>query len=269
MSTEAKGNFPKIPFTIYDFFGYLFPGGILWVLIFFIEDFSFLIRHSIWGVSKRPESGFLFEGFSKAFNQTLFINTLLVLLVSYITGHIVSSLSSYLFERVVVERFMGYPAVNLFRKRHQSKIKNKPKNWIIKLSSFIFRASFGKYFRPYTEEFIKQYEIQFEKRFMLKATNGSDLFWLSFEYIADNCPVSLARSLHFLNLYGFSRNLSMTFFTAAFIQGCSGRWIELVVFLALSFFLFLNYLKLIRRCNDEVFRGFYVKSVSDGNEVES
>ena len=230
MSSDAKGNLPKIPFTIYDFFGYLFPGGTLWILIFFIEDFSFLLQHKIWDASKNPKAGFVFESFAKAFNDTPFINTLLLLLVSYVTGHIVSSISSYIFERVMVERFMRYPAVNLFKKAGGLRIDGEPKSYCAKCKFYVFKALFGKYFRPYTDDFIKQFEFQFEKQFSLKPVNGSDLFWLSFEYVADNCPISLARSLHFLNLYGFSRNLSMTFFIAAVFQVFTGIWIVFSVF---------------------------------------
>ena len=94
--------------------------------------------------------------------------------------------------------------------------------------------------------------------------SSSDIFWLCFEFVAHNCPTAFARATHFLNLYGFSRNLSMVFFFSALVllsfELLEGMRLHLsisIVYALTAFFLFWNYLKLLRRLNDEIYRAFY------------
>ncbi len=255
-----------LPFSLYDFFGYLFPGGIFWVLLLFSSEISQAIKFTFGGVPLKEDIGALYFRFVTAFEASAVIGLLLLLVISYITGHLVASLSSYFFERILVERWLGYPATTLFQLSKKRGLSDEiPKCVFKKVFRFIFRALFGKFTRPYSQDFIESYKRKFETHFEIAPTNPSDVFWLSFEYIAQNSSTTLSRCLHFLNLYGFSRNLSMVFFLVFVFDLVRCSPVEALVYLVLSLFLFVNYLKLLRRANDEVFRGFYVKTM----EVEN
>lgn len=91
------------------------------------------------------------------------------------------------------------------------------------------------------------------------------MFWISFSYISLHHPIAYKRATHFLELYGFSRNMSMSFVFISLLpifphwnNDFIASWILSTVSLFIAFILFVNYTKLLRRLNDEVFRGFYV-----------
>ena len=90
------------PFTLYDFFGYLFPGitfGLLSLPCPHFRDIcsSFYSSLSFMG----HNSNILFFG-------------AVIIVTGYIAGHVVAALSSLLLERFIVEKFLKYPANNLF-----------------------------------------------------------------------------------------------------------------------------------------------------------
>jgi len=87
-----------IPFSVYDFFGYLGSGFILLAAV----DYSFL------------------GGTHLASSPTLPL-TLLWLVVAYVLGHVVGSTASYVFERTVVRGRLGSPAELLFRDQQMTK----------------------------------------------------------------------------------------------------------------------------------------------------
>ncbi|PJZ81300.1 hypothetical protein CH359_09495 [Leptospira meyeri] len=71
--------------------------------------------------------------------------------------------------------------------------------------------------------------------------------------------------MHFLNLYGFNRNISYSFLLSAICSSIllnyRGYPIPFLIPLVLtigSIPFYWNYLKLLRRLNDETFRAFYV-----------
>ena len=230
------------PFTLYDFFGYLFPGitfGLLSLPCPHFRDIcsSFYSSLSFMG----HNSNILFFG-------------AVIIVTGYIAGHVVAALSSLLLERFIVEKFLKYPANNLFF-REPSK---KP----------IF---FPKFCSPYSNVFQQSYKSKFETLFKIKFEHPADLFWCSFEYVALYCNEAFLRSLNFLNLYGFSRNLSMAFLLSGVlslflhwlfpVNTTAVIWPYTIASFILSIFMFWNYLKLLRRLNDEVFRAFYTHSI--------
>lgn len=240
------------PFTIYDFFGYLFPGATFWILIFFSGDIHRLIEIAR---GRKVDSGFFFENFADQFNSSPFLSFFIIAIASYISGHIIASISSYFFERVLVEKYLGYPTDNLLKLKGDPRIEEI--TWIKRRIQFLKNAVYGKFIRPYSNDFIDKFKVSFKNTFKLESPNSSDIFWLSFEYVANCSPVSLSRSLHFLNLYGFSRNLSMTFLLAGILQAIFCNWLEFFLYFLLCTILYINYLKLLRRTNDEVLRTFF------------
>jgi hypothetical protein len=122
---------------------------------------------------------------------------------------------------------------------------------------------FRKYVRPYSTAFRLEFASCFSNRFG-GAAEPSDRFWLCFEYVAYHCPVAFARAMHFLNLYGFNRNISFALLFSAFVSFFL-LWardyplpcLVPVGLLLASIPFYWNYLKLLRRLNDEVFRAFF------------
>jgi hypothetical protein len=228
----------KSPFTLYDFFGYLIPGLTFGLLSLFCSHFrNGLLR---------------FTDLLKDTGIEINLVTIMILVTisGYIGGHLIAAISSYIFERQIVERVLKYPTFNMFFREKKNKL-----------------LFYTKFRGPYGNNFKESYKKKFEKTFHIPFENPNDVFWLSFEYISLHCPIAFSRSINFLNLYGFSRNLSMSFF----LSGCfllflhdlrveeASRilWIYTASTFFISFIMFNNYLKMLRRLNDEVFRAFF------------
>lgn len=80
----------KIPFSIYDFFGYLFAGFLLLVG----TDYAFTLR---WIIGRNMEAG----------------DAAFWVVASYVIGHVNAHWASWLLENKAVRK-LGYPSANLF-----------------------------------------------------------------------------------------------------------------------------------------------------------
>lgn len=99
----------KNPFSIYDFMGYLFPGVLAMFIICYVCCGSF-----------NPDDIFNFEDFISAFKLDVGFSTCMVgriailVVISYILGHLISYLSSLTVE-LVFRRTFGYPSTYLLK----------------------------------------------------------------------------------------------------------------------------------------------------------
>ncbi len=106
----------KIPFTLYDLFGYLLPGLLFFALFPITYDFSKIINI----VSDYIRTGAYCERtfLLLQIRDTLSISPLLLLfyciLIAYLVGHVIAALSSLILERFFVDKFLKYPAANMF-----------------------------------------------------------------------------------------------------------------------------------------------------------
>lgn len=240
-----------IPFTLYDFFGYLLPGIIFWMLLILSADITYLFTEILL-TDHKISIELHFKVFTDAehfFQKSPWFVSGSAILISYISGHFISTISSFFGERLFVENIIKYPASNLFE-------SNEPGFW---------NKVFEKYSRSYSKEFQEEYKKRFALIFKITNPTPNDLFWISFEYIAQFCPNAFARSMHFLNLYGFNRNISYAFILSgifSFVILCSINreyyWVIPGLLIVLSIPFYWNYLKLLRRLNDEVFRAFFM-----------
>jgi len=240
----------KIPFTLYDIFGYLIPGLTFLILLLLSYDIPKAIELIVLKISEETITKtypFIFIEIVSSIQMSPIFITAFIILVSYIVGHIIAVFASLIFERFIVEKYLNYPTANLF--------SGKSPKW---------NLFFPKYRRSYGNEFIEQFNISFKKQFGIPPEDPNDIFWISFEFVANHCPNAFARSIHFLNLYGFSRNLSMSFLLSSmtltivwFSYDIPLSMLQISIYIFISIFLFWNYLKLLRRLNDEVYRGFY------------
>lgn len=253
----------QIPFTLYDLFGYFLPGITFAALSLLALDFPRL-THAIFLAQQQPNNSefkiTILPEFIQILHYSPWFVSGLCLLISYVIGHIIAAGSSFSLERMLVRNCLGYPTDNMLG------LSTKP----TVLPSWVFKT-----FRSgYSQDFLSKLQKEFTTRFNLNFTNAHDIFWTTFEYVAHNCPATFARALHFLNLYGFSRNLSMTFlccgmslFAFECAYNLSIHWWVIAGYIIVASFFFWNYLKLFRRLDDEVYRGFYAYIVTSQAQV--
>jgi len=219
----------KVSFWAYDIFGYLLPGTILLAAFAKSNSYVYDIIETHW-------------------DSTNYLDIVIVIAIAYTLGHVVSALSSYILERAILRKLIGYPTTQMF---------DTPKN-----KKSLLRIITPGYLRAYSQQFQDRFKELFDRRFGLVNYDEHDYFWLCWSYISYNHPVAYRRATHFLELYGFTRNMSMTFLListatiypgwTAFINPC----IYSIIFLFAGIILFSNYVKLLRRLNDEVYRAF-------------
>ncbi len=213
----------RIPFSFYDFFGNIFPGFILLMIIYWI-----LVPENTY------EKLFHFFDVTKDFK---YIITFVILLVSYGLGHVVSHIGSYIFEKIVIRKWLKYPSYNLFNPDQKYRF-------------------FKDYKRSYSKEFITAFSKNFEKIF--GKYGDYDMFMLCFTTVKEKCSTSFERLTVFISLYGFSRNSSTAFLILTIVLLIKGYLLYSGISLLIAYVFFLRFLKFYRIYADEVFRTFYV-----------
>ena len=151
--------------TLYDFFAYLLPGI---CTIFVIKIFILNIA-----------SEFDYKDILNLFVITNIYQFLILLILSYISGHLISTISSILIEKNIVKKIQ--------RLNNYFKISNL-------LSNDIYR------------NFEENYKMKFNSKF-----NEKD-FRLIVCYVEENHKENYSTSFVFLCFYGMARNISFVFF---------------------------------------------------------
>lgn len=207
-------------------------------------------------------------------NRTVW-DQIVLTVVSYIFGHIIAAVSSFTFEKLILHALLKYPTNRLFPDiSADSKFQSWKPRRLTKLfksfAQFMGRQCFFRnYLQPYSPDFQQKVETQFEKIFEFKISDSHDLFWLCWCYVAAKSPIFHRRLMHYVDLYGFSRNMSFSFLIlAALPLRPFGFWminLNMAFWswscLGISFIMFVNYTKLLRRTNDEVYRAFVICSL--------
>jgi len=210
----------KIPFTSYDFWAYLSAG----VMLLFALDqaaATHLLAQGTWTVAQ----------------------IVLAVITAYVVGQLVASTSSWLFERVLVGRLLGYPRKTLF---------GNPK-YLPKLARF-----FPGYFIPLPEETQKAILVKALKHGV--ADSGEALFWPAHAY-GRATPALATRLDNFLNQYGFCRNMALVALIDSAIlywsymqpQGPQEHLLWARISLFIGFGMTLRYLKFFRLYAVELF----------------
>jgi hypothetical protein len=233
VASDRIPEIPKTTFWAYDIFGYLLPGLLV------LEAFLIGTRQTQVLFSSRG-------------TKLGYANVAGILGAAYLIGHCVAALSSLFLERLLLKHVLGYPTVRMFATPGGTRTR-----WI-----------FASYRRPYTPGFQQLFEERFEKMFGFRAhgqePDEHDRFWLAWEYISSHHSAGYRRATHFLELYGFSRNTSFSFLLLCLlplirdwhVSYTTSSWVGFS--LVASVVLFLNYVKLLRRMNDEVYRAYVV-----------
>jgi hypothetical protein len=215
----------KIPFSIYDFFGYLLAGFLVLAAI----DFTY-------------NAAGVLAGASSALVITFWA------VAAYIAGHLIAGASSAVLERGLTIRGLG-PSENalLSPQRHDRRAR-----------------FFSNYFRPLPQET--------QARVLARATKvaaitepGRGLFFHCWAN-AKKDPPTLDRLNSFLNLYGFSRNISFAAALASLIVAARlvylavtkqtiapGFYWGLIAGVVVAIGMYFRYLKFYRLYGVEVF----------------
>lgn len=221
----------KIPFTSYDFWAYLSAG----FLLLFVADYVFATA-----LFAKP-------------SWTLIQGTVAVS-CAYAVGQLVASLSSVLFERVLVGQLLGYPRNVLF---------GQPRAWRP------IRSLMRGYFHALPDQ---TREAALTKGRAAGVDGpGEALFWAAFAH-ARTTPAVMARLDNFINLYGFCRNTALVALIDSAMLYAAYRWgdrpIEYLYWswaaLALAAGMTFRYLKFYRHYAVEVFTAY--ACMRDGRE---
>ncbi len=168
----------KIPFSTYDFFGYLANGFI--VLCAFEYAFSgTALAERDWKVGP----------------------AVFYLVIAYIIGHIVANVSSYVLEHKVVREWLKSPEETLF---HEARTPGAKRTW----GEFFFPI----FYRPFPPETQKRVLAAAGRNGFEKPGRG---LFLHAHAVVKQDKVTLERLASFLNLYGFCRNVATGLIVAA------------------------------------------------------
>jgi hypothetical protein len=165
-----------------------------------------------------------------------------LVVLAYITGHIVAQFSAFLIEHTVVKRILKRPLALL--------LGEKPR-WVV--FAWVF-PNFHRAFPENTQRRIKEQAASRSCTF-----EGEGLFLHAYSVVTTN-ERAQARLDDFRNQYGFARNMSCAFLAAALaivmmhFYGAHPvrlRWAALTAFAAVS--LFYRYLKFFHQYSYELF----------------
>ena len=238
------------PLNLYSIFGYLLPGFFLTTLLVADYDLSAILRLHDNNTPVKLETiksldlkvNYILDFFSSGtLSDFKFIPFLLFLLLCYLLGHIVSAFSSFVIERFMVKWTMGFPSTILVK--GEQKVK-----WPIFL---------GNYRRPLKSQMLKEIKDEVKSTFGFDV-NKEDYYWLLYSFIITTRPYLASRVHHFVNLYGFSRNVAATFILYIILRITFLNWIAnssmdwavwavMLLFFTAALFMFWNYLKLFKR----------------------
>ncbi len=213
----------KIPFSIYDFFGYLASGFLILCAADYAFDGEWLLRKELWTV-----------------------HVVFWTLLSYIIGHIIANISSFLFEYKFLREILISPEETLFDEQ--------------KRGGF-WPCIFPIFYRPFPME-TKRRVLEKAKAAGIERP-GRGLFSHCLSIVMGQSH-TLERLGTFLNLYGFSRNISMAALLAVpiLIAGMIKTGFEanklywLIVGFVIFIGMFYRYLKFFKHYTEEVFRAY-------------
>lgn len=269
ITDNAKGSL-----TAYSLFGYLLPGFFFITILIFDFDASKLIRCYLsdgkltYSLFKEDYLTTYLLGFfsSGSFSDFKVIPFFVFLIFCYLLGHIISSFSSIIIERFMLKRFLGYPSDNLFRQKEL---------YFISIRSFKWGKIFTDYHNGYSTEVIELFKKAIKVILKIEEPTNRDLYWLCYSYIITVRPNLSGRVHHFVNLFGFSRNITAIFFIYALIRllflnfflnvGMDKvSWFLWLLYILISILMFNNYLKLFKRQAKDIFN-IFISIYSEGN----
>ncbi|AUJ81079.1 hypothetical protein CWI88_08500 [Enterobacter cancerogenus] len=269
------------PFSIYDFLGYLIPGGLFLYLLYFCGitlDWDVIIQIKKTAIAQ--ESTLSLLGYSS------------IVILAYIIGHAIAICSAFLVEKYMNDT-LQYPSIYLFWELNNNFKDEVKKGWGRKSKYFIIKTilcpiwfldifTFNKlYSRELTKELAKplweKLTSSYQKIFsvdlnQLKTSYAlqGDLFRLAYHYSYEHSSNHQPKIQNYVALYGFCRNVCLVFllfFWVAFVTLITNfltderfgfNFISSLTMLLMTYVFYCGFVKFYRRFTLEVFMAFSV-----------
>lgn len=269
------------PFSIYDFLGYLIPGGLFLYLLYFCGitlDWDVIIQIKKTAIAQ--ESTLSLLGYSS------------IVILAYIIGHAIAICSAFLVEKYMNDT-LQYPSIYLFWELNNNFKDEVKKGWGRKSKYFIIKTilcpiwfldifTFNKlYSRELTRELAKplweKLTSSYQKIFsvdlnQLKTSYAlqGDLFRLAYHYSYEHSSNHQPKIQNYVALYGFCRNVCLVFllfFWVAFVTLITNvltderfgfNIISSLTMLLMTYVFYCGFVKFYRRFTLEVFMAFSV-----------
>lgn len=242
----------KNPFSIYDFMGYLFPGMMCYIII----AYYFRMGLDMGEITNIDNLRNLVRETQMEFNLE---KSVIIIVIAYILGHIVSYLSSVSIE-LFAQKVFGYPSEYLLKRGRgknwwemlraffasEAHSSNRIWAWIktvlrfmmkvfialllfpISFSTFTFAYFFdinGWIVRPldeYLKNTLKVKEFRLANRLGINhpdVNQECDYHRIVMHYVYLNIPNSQRKTDNYIALYGFLRSISFVFCSTFFAFG--------------------------------------------------
>lgn len=204
------------PFSLYDFFGYLIPGSLCLVIIYFIEQ----LQNGF-----DPKCILLNMTFTPSLVQSI-----ILIIISYFIGHILNFLSSATVEKYSFWKY-DYPSKYLMRINHGEKYFRGPFHiqlWRFMVGMVLIPIVIGDYFfgnklkfkdiyvRPLDVFLIDSVKIKAERLFQKLNLNRPsdqmrtyDYHRIFAHYVLQNSDAVNGKTSNYLALYGYLRCMSL------------------------------------------------------------
>ncbi|KKY64232.1 hypothetical protein OA40_16405 [Morganella morganii] len=270
------------PFSLYDFLGYLIPGAIFLYILNYIFRIDIISLLNI--LNKNNNDTFK--------NEIIFALPIILIIITYVTGHIISLTSSFFIEASSIYLY-GYPSKYLFTKKHsifkipndENKIIGTIKRIILfvlllptSIILVIFKGSKTSLFNQAKTLQEDLGNVVFDKCLIVLDRNleiktdsirnkketeglGNDYFRIIYHFIFENSEKHSSKLQNYVALYGFCRNVSFVFLTSFFLSlyfkimdKCIQTFWTLL-FPVLTFLFFTGFVKFYRRYTLEALMG--------------
>ncbi|HBX14007.1 MAG TPA: hypothetical protein DEF92_14665 [Leclercia adecarboxylata] len=273
------------PFSIYDFLGYLIPGGLFLYLLYFCGitlDWDVIIQLKKTAIEQ--ESSLSLLGYSS------------IVILAYIIGHAIAICSAFLVEKYMNDT-LQYPSIYLFWELNNHFKDVVKSNWGRNFKYLIIKTilwpiwlldliTFNKlYSRELTKElatplwnmlansYQKFFSVDLSKLKTHFALQG-DLFRLAYHYTYDHSSNHQPKIQNYVALYGFCRNVCLVFLIFFWIALCTlviNLWsgnnshfniISTSAMLLMTYIFYCGFVKFYRRFTLEVFMAFSVLKIN-------
>lgn len=269
------------PFSIYDFLGYLIPGGLFLYLLYFCGitlDWDVIIQLKKTAIAQ--ESSLSLLGYSS------------IVILAYIIGHAIAICSAFLVEKYMNDT-LQYPSIYLFwelNNKFKDEVKEgrgrKIKYFIIKTILcpiwLLDKTTSNKLYsreltnelatplwKKLTDSYQKIFSVDLNKLKTSYALQG-DLFRLAYHYSYEHSSNHQPKIQNYVALYGFCRNVCLVFLLFSWIafitlliniltnEGCWFNFLSTLTMLLMTYVFYCGFVKFYRRYTLEVFMAFSV-----------
>ncbi|MCK6868586.1 hypothetical protein L8R18_08360 [Enterobacter kobei] len=273
------------PFSLYDFLGYLIPGGLFLYVLYFCGitlDWDVIIQLKKAAIAQ--ESTLSLLGYSS------------IVILAYIIGHAIAICSAFLVEKYMNDT-LQYPSIYLFWELNNEFKDEVKKGWGRKLKYFIIKTilcpiwlldiiTFNKlYSRELTKElatplwdkltnsYLKIFSVDLNQLKTSYALQG-DLFRLAYHYSYEYSSNHQPKIQNYVALYGFCRNVCLVFLIFFWVALCTliinlmsantshFNLIATLVMLSMTYIFYCGFVKFYRRFSLEVFMAFSVLKIN-------